>query len=122
MVWTQCDETCRPLSSSDADRPAALRSRHREAPELRPQHGRTLHRLDLRRRAHHGGKLPGNHSLIGAIDRWRASGLCPDSIWFTGGQLTHAAPEQQRQHRCVIMLTFTLINQSGVRTAAVFIL
>lgn len=85
MVWTQCDETCRPLSSSDADRPAALRSRHREAPELRPQHGRTLHRLDLRRRAHHGGKLPGNHSLIGAIDRWRASGLCPDSIWFRGG-------------------------------------
>ena len=119
VVWTQCDETCRPLSSSDADRSAALRSRHREAPELRPQHGRTLHRLDLRRRPHHGGKLPGNHSLIGAIDHWRASGLCLDSIWFRRRMIswhTHTAQEQQWQHRCVIRLNFTLINQSGVRT------
>lgn len=45
--------------SSDADRPAALRSGDREAPELRPEHGGPRHRLDLRRRSDHAGKLPG---------------------------------------------------------------
>lgn len=60
----------RPLhvcSSSDADRAAALRSRDRETPELCPQHGRPLHRMDLCCWSHHGGKLPGNHSLISCI-------------------------------------------------------
>ncbi|XP_068592890.1 uncharacterized protein [Cebidichthys violaceus] len=53
-------ETCwKPTKVGDADRSAALRSRHRETPELCPQHGRPLHGLDLCRRSHHGGKLPG---------------------------------------------------------------
>lgn len=57
------------VSSSDADWPAALRSRDREAPELHPQHGRPLHRMDLRRWSDHGGKLPGNRNLIRVIDQ-----------------------------------------------------
>ncbi|KAM8836315.1 uncharacterized protein AB9W97_002073 isoform 1-T1 [Spinachia spinachia] len=47
------------LPRSDADRAAALRSRHREAPELHPEHGRPVHGVDLCRWPHHGGKLPG---------------------------------------------------------------
>ena len=64
-VWKHFNELMISVCScSDADRPPALRPRHRETPELCPEHGRTLHRLDLCCRTHHGGKLPGNHSLI----------------------------------------------------------
>lgn len=49
-------------SVSDANRPATLRPRDREAREQPPQHLRPLDSLDLRRRPHHGGKLPGSHT------------------------------------------------------------
>lgn len=52
------------LSRSDADRAAALRSCHREAPELHAEHGRPLRGVDLCRRPHHGGELPGNLNRI----------------------------------------------------------
>lgn len=57
--------------NSDADRPFALRPRDWEAWEQHPQHLWPIDSMDLRRRPHHGGKLPGSHTHSQQHSRWR---------------------------------------------------
>ncbi len=70
--------------------------------------------MDLCHRSHHGGKLPGNHSLMRVIDLMITSGLCLNNVGSEADyQLTHMEQEQQGRCRRVVTLTFALSSDES---------